>query len=82
MAYYATKILQPIGSYYGGTAQLPVSGSDVVAMTEAGCPRGYHQGNLTAGGVSLETPVCVKNSFNALHLGVAAVVGLVIGKML
>lgn len=88
-AYYATETLQPIGSYYEGTANLPLLrrrrrplGQDVMAKPEGGCPAGYHEGNLTAGGVSLDTPVCVKPSFNVLHLGVAAVAGFILAKML
>ena len=83
-AYYAPEPIVPIGSYYEGSANLPISGlgQDVLAMPEGGCPSGYHQGNLTAGGVSLETPICVKRSFTLMHVGLAAVVGVLIGKML
>lgn len=85
MSYYATQTLQPIpmGSYYEGQANLPVLSQDVTAMPESGqCPQGYHAGQLTAGGVSLETPICVKRSFTAMHLALAGLAGLVVGKML
>lgn len=75
----------PIGEYYdGGRGGSVVSGlgQDILMMPEGGCPSGYHQGSVSAGGASLETPVCVKRSFTALHLGLAALAGLVIGKML
>lgn len=89
MAYYATETVQPIhgiGSYYEGRANLPIVsmrglGQDVLAMPAGGCPKGYHQGNLSAGGVSLETPICVKRSFTAMHLALAALAGVVVGKI-
>ena len=84
MAYYPTTPLQPIpmGSYYEGKANLPVLGN-VEAMPESGqCPKGYQPGQLTAGGVALQTPICVKRSFTALHLALAGLGGLVLGKML
>ena len=76
---------QPIGEYYDGGrggAAIQGLGQDILLMPEAGCPAGYHQGKVSAGGTSLETPVCVKRSFTALHLGLAAVAGFVIGKLL
>lgn len=84
-AYYAAKALQPIpmGSYYDGRANLPVSGLDVEVMPEGGkCPPGYEPGNLASGGVALETPICVKRSYTALHVGVGALAGFLVAKLM
>lgn len=91
MAYYETQPLwaigstrpRPYGSYYMDAPSLAVGQqSDVVAREGDSCPKGYHPGTIEAAGVSVAAPVCVKRSFNAMHMGVAAVVGFVIGKLL
>lgn len=90
MAYYATDPLlaigstrpRPYGSYYLDSPSLAVGKSDVVMRQGDSCPQGYQPGTVEAGGVSVATPVCVKRSFNALHLGIAGVVGFIVGKIL
>lgn len=88
MAYFATQYVKPIpmGAYYdAGVMNLPVVSmgqADMIVAPEGGCPKGYHPGTLESGGVSLQTPVCVKRSFNALHLGIAGLVGFIVGRIL